>query len=109
MNNGIWSYVFSFEKLITIKITKFIYFFGLAGIAIMGIIGVFKGFSLMSYSAATGLGSVFLALVATAGGFVLWRVICEVYIVFFGLYDRVGDIRDAVLNKHISPEEPGRS
>jgi hypothetical protein len=80
--------LFSFEKLITPMIIKLVYIIGLVLIALGGIVGFFGAF------AASGFGSALLTLIGALVGLLAWRIYCELVMVFFGLYDRAGEIRD---------------
>ena len=84
----------NFEKLIAPTIIKIVYFIGLALIALGVAFSVFGGLAMMSYSFATGLGSVVVAVLGGALGVLMWRILMEVYITFFGIYDRLGEVRD---------------
>lgn len=83
-----------FEKIIAVTVVKVFYWFGLAAIVIGGIVGIFSSFSTMGYSFSMGLGQFFLTLIGVAVAFILWRVLCELYIVVFSMHDRLGEIRD---------------
>jgi hypothetical protein len=86
----------SFENLVAPKVLKVIYWLGLAGIAILCLISFVGGLGVMRYSFATGLGTMLLALIGLCFGVLLWRVLIEMYTVFFGIYERLGDIRDGI-------------
>jgi hypothetical protein len=86
----------SFEKLVAPKVLKVIYWLGLAGIAILCLISFVGGLGVMRYSFATGLGTMVAALIGLCFGVLLWRVLIEMYTVFFGIYERLGDIRDSL-------------
>jgi hypothetical protein len=88
----------SFEKLVAPKVLKVIYWLGLAGIVLLCLISFIGGLGVMRYSFATGLGTMLLAVIGLCFGVLLWRVLIEVYTVFFGIYERLGEIRDG-LNK----------
>ncbi|MEG6551158.1 DUF4282 domain-containing protein [Desulfocurvibacter africanus] len=96
MDKDLMNHVFSFEKLITPKIIKFVYFFGLALIALAGLMGIFSGFGMMGDSFGGGFGKILLSLIGVVAGFVFLRMTCEWSIVFFGMYDRLGAIRAAL-------------
>lgn len=85
-----------FEKLIAPKVLKVVYWLGLVGIAIMVLITMAGALGVMSYSFATGLGTLLLSLVGGLFGVLMWRVLIEMYMVFFGIYERLGDIRESV-------------
>lgn len=82
----------SFEKLIAPSVVKIVYWIGLVFIAVSGIVGFFGAF-------LSGYGSTFHALLVLVGaivGLLLWRVFCEIYIVVFGIFERLGEIRDGL-------------
>jgi len=86
----------SFDKLIATKVMKFVYFVGLIGIALAGIVTFLGSFAAMRLSFVTGLGTMMLAVIGTALGVLLWRVMCELWLLGFNIYDRLGEIRDRV-------------
>ena len=86
----------SFEKLVAPKLLKIVYWVGLVGIAILTLTSFMGGLGLMSFDAATGVGTMLLALLGGMFGVLFWRVLIEIYQVFFGIYDRLGDIRDGL-------------
>ncbi len=88
----------NFEKLVAPKVLKVIYWLGLVGITLACLISFIGGLGVMQYSVATGLGTMLISIIAFAFGVLLWRVVIEMYTVFFGIYERLGDIRNS-LNK----------
>jgi hypothetical protein len=78
----------SFEKFITPTIIKLVYIVGIVLIVIGGLVGFFGAF------AASGFGAALVTLIGALAGLLAWRVYCELVMVFFGLYDRAGEIRD---------------
>ncbi|WP_338466722.1 DUF4282 domain-containing protein [Novosphingobium sp. ZN18A2] len=84
----------NFEKLVTPKVIKIIYWLGLVGMAIFALITFAGALGMMRYSFATGVGTILLSVVGFGFGVLFWRVLMEVYMVFFGIYDRLGDIRE---------------
>lgn len=89
----------TFEKLIAPKVVIVVYWLGLIGIGLSALIGLMSALAMMQYSPAAGLGTILLVLIGTALGTLLWRVVMEVYMVFFGIYDRLGDIRADLAKK----------
>jgi hypothetical protein len=83
-----------FEKMIAVTVVKVLYWFGLAAIAIGGIVNIVGSFRTMGYSFSMGLGQFLLTFIGIAVAAVLWRVLCELYIVVFSMHDRLGEIRD---------------
>lgn len=84
-----FSDLFSFEKLISISLIKIVYWIGLLGGLIAGAV-LFISALLFQGRVLTALS----VLVGTVLGLLFWRVVCEAYIVIFGIYDRLGEIRD---------------
>lgn len=84
-----FSDLFSFEKLISISLIKIVYWIGLIGGLIAGAV-LFISALLFQGRVLTALS----VLVGTVLGLLFWRVVCEAYIVIFGIYDRLGEIRD---------------
>ncbi|WP_417477050.1 DUF4282 domain-containing protein [Maricaulis sp.] len=84
----------TFDKLIATSLIKFLYWIGLAGIALSVIVGIFGAIGAMTQSFLAGLGMLIAVPLGGVIGLVFWRFICEIYIVIFGIYDRLGEIRD---------------
>jgi hypothetical protein len=86
----------SFDKLIATSLIKFFYWIGIICIVLAVIGAIFAAFG-------NGFGSGLLGLIgAPIGGvlaLVFWRFICEIYIVVFGMYDRLGTIEAALTKK----------
>lgn len=80
----------SFEKLITPSVIKIVYWLGIAVLVVFGVGSFFMGLFYGSFGA--GL----MSLVGSVLGLLLWRVMCELYIVIFGMFDRLGQIRDGL-------------
>ena len=89
----------NFEKLIAPKVLKIVYWLGLAGIAAMCLISFVGSLAMLQYSAATALGTMLLSAIGLAFGVLFWRILIEVYMVFFGIYERLGEIKDGLANK----------
>lgn len=85
---------FNFDKLIAGTLIKIIYWIGLAGIALWGIVFLFSALAMMTQSVLAGLGMLIILPVILAISVLFWRFLCEIYIVIFRIYERLGDIRD---------------
>jgi hypothetical protein len=94
------SVFFSFEKLITPSVIKIVYWLGIAVLLVFGVASFFMG--LLSGSLGAGL----LSLVGSVLGLLLWRVMCELYIVIFGMFDRLGQIRDGLSQQQRGYAQP---
>jgi uncharacterized membrane protein len=86
----------SFETLVAPKVLKIVYWLGLAGIAIGCLITFFGSFAVMQYDFASGLGTMLMSAIFLVLGVLMWRVVVEMYLVIFGIYERLGDIKDSV-------------
>lgn len=91
--NGLFGRFVTFDKLIATGLIKLMYWIGLAFIAIAVVVGAFGGFA---QGFGTGLAGLILAPIAGLIGLIFWRFLCEVYIVIFGIYDRLGKIEGAL-------------
>ena len=80
----------SFDRLLTPSIIKLVYFIGLIAIALSGLGAAFGNLS--GYGG--GFFGFLLSIIGALFGLVLWRVIIESTIVFFGIFERLGEIRD---------------
>jgi len=86
----------SFEKLVAPKVLKVIYWIGLVGIALWCLFLFGSGLVAMQYSFLTGLGVMLGSVIGLAVGVLFWRVMIEMYMTFFGIYERLGDIRESL-------------
>jgi hypothetical protein len=84
----------NFDVMIGPVLIKIMYFIGLIGIALFGIFLLFSGVMSMSYSPAYGLLMVLLSPIAVILYAVMWRFACELWILMFKVYDRLGEIKD---------------
>lgn len=82
-----------FDHFITPTYIKGIFIIGLL-VLVAGMLSVmFGGLSIMKYSAATGVTMVFGSIIGAGIGLLFWRVICELLIVRFRIYDELHAIR----------------
>ena len=85
----------SLEKMLAARIIKVIYVIGLVAGAIVGLIGLVGSLiSMFSGSFGSGLGGIVITIVGVVIWFLVWRLSCEVWIVMFGIYDRLGEIKE---------------
>lgn len=82
----------SFDKLIGETLIKIVYFIGLAGILIGFVIGFFASFALIGTSFLAFLGQLVLLPIVAIFSLLFWRFICEMYILFFSLHNKVDTI-----------------
>jgi hypothetical protein len=87
--------LFSFEDLIGPALVKLVYYVGAAGIAMF--IGATLLAGVMSLAGGNfGAGAMQLLAAPAVGvvAFVYWRFLCELFILAFLAYDRLGEVRD---------------
>ena len=88
---------FSFQKLITPRFVKFIYVIGLMALTAGGIgLIVAAGWGLRSATLPTRMGLYYIAIGAGVMivGNLVWRVLCEIWIVLFNIHNLLGVIAD---------------
>ena len=103
---------FSFQKLITPRFVKFIYAVGLLALTAGGIaLAVWAGLALRSRTLPTRMGVYYIAIgagVAIVANLV-WRVLCEIWIVLFNIHNLLGVIasetRHAPVERAMPAEE----
>jgi hypothetical protein len=79
-----------FEKMITPTLVRLVYYVGSVLLLITGLVLVYTG----ATSRFAGGMQVISGLFTIAFGPLLLRIACEQIIVLFGIYDRLGQIRD---------------
>jgi hypothetical protein len=90
--NGLVSRFTTFDKLIATSLIKVLYWIGIAFI----VVGVVGGM-LAAFTQGFGyfIGSPFVGIIAL----ILWRFTCELWIVTFGMYDRLGEIQKSLAQR----------
>lgn len=83
----------TFDKLIATGLIKVFYWIGVILIALGTLIAMFSGFG---QGFMQGIGTLIIAPIGGLIGIIFWRFLCEVYIVIFGMYDRLGNIQDTL-------------
>ncbi|MCF8469783.1 MAG: DUF4282 domain-containing protein [Parvibaculum sp.] len=84
----------NFDKMIAGSIIKFLYWLGIVIIMLFGLGAIAGSVSTMSYNGALGLLQLVVAIIGIALGVLLWRVICEMYLIFLSMNERLGQIKD---------------
>jgi hypothetical protein len=79
-----------FEKMIVPSLVKVAYYLGCAIAIVVGVVAIINGAS----SRMGGGLQVVSGLMTVIVGPLLIRIVCEQVIVLFGIYDRLGEIRD---------------
>ena len=91
--DGIIKRFMTFDKLIATGLIKVLYWIGIVFIALGTVAGMFSGFA---NGFASGLGTIIIAPIGGIIGIIFWRFMCEIYIVVFGVYDRLGNIEKSL-------------
>ena len=95
--------ILSFKEMISQQIIKLVYYIGLALIAVNFVWGFFKSFKT---GFAIPLALVELVII-TVLGVLLWRVFCELILIIFRIYGRLGDINKTLGGKNTNAPIPG--
>jgi hypothetical protein len=85
----------SFDQMIGPALVKIVYYFGAAVIVLMTAFGLIM--ALMALAAGNLSAGIMQALAAPAVGAVVlvyWRFLCELFMLAFLAYERLGEIRD---------------
>ena len=84
----------SFEKMLATRIIRVVYLIGLVAAAIIGLIALVGSLiALFSGNIGNGLAGIVVTVVGVVVWLLVWRLSCEVWIVMFGIYDRLGEIK----------------
>ena len=86
--------LFQFDRMVAPTVLKIVYWLGLIGIGIYMLIALFAAIRMMDYNFSGGFGMLLLAIVGALFGTLFWRILIEIYMVFFNIHNRVTEIRD---------------
>lgn len=95
-----------FDKLLGPILVKIVYYLGLAGLGIGVFFTMLGGLFALPNNALTGLGMLLIAPIVGAVALVYWRFLCEIFILAFETYNRLGEIRDRLPAPPAAPSEP---
>lgn len=92
----------NFDKFVAPTLIRIVYWIGivlivlgtLMGIAGGGMMGSMMGGGYGGYGGGFNLGAALFALIGGAVALLVWRVMCEVWIVIFSINDRLGILVD---------------
>jgi hypothetical protein len=96
--NNRWAklfYFFGFERLIAPILIKLMYWVGMVAILIAGVAGFFNGDG--------GPGRILLTLIALLFSLLIWRLLNELLILAFNIYERLVEIRDLLSRQSQTP------
>src|SRR5688572_29775743 len=91
---SILSRFWNFDRLIGCALVKIVYYIGLVGIGLWVLIALLASLRSIEYSAGAGLGGILITLVGAVFAIVFWRFTCELWLIIFQIYNRLGEIRD---------------
>src|SRR5690606_31598175 len=90
-----------FDHMIGSALIKIIYYIGLVGILLMTLFGMLGGGVMGAmggaYGGGGGGGGLIMIILAPVLGviyLVFWRFVCELWLLMFLMYNRMGEIRD---------------
>lgn len=84
----------NFDDLIATTLIKILYWVGLGLIALGILLQLFGAIVMLGRAPLAALGLLVAIPIGAAIAVLIWRFICEMYIVIFGIYERLGEIRD---------------
>ncbi|RYY25107.1 MAG: DUF4282 domain-containing protein [Sphingomonadales bacterium] len=91
---GIIKRFLSFDDMIGSSLIKFIYYAGLVGVALYTLVLLFAAVRVLDYSPSMFLVGLLSAAFCLIAGTVMWRFTCELWILLFRIFERLGEIRD---------------
>lgn len=89
-------YLFGFERLIAPVLIKLIYWIGLVVILIAGVASFIN-------TSGGGLGRMLLTMIALLLSLLIWRLVSELWILAFNIYERLVEIRDLMARQIPAP------
>ena len=97
----------SFYTLLGVGLARLIYYFGLVVICGGIVLGVLASF--LTFAAGNISGGLMQLIAIPAVGLVvlvLWRFVCEIFVVLFEMNAHLSDLRNAVYNAPAAPPDP---
>lgn len=93
-DGGLIGRFWGFEELLGASLIKLVYYIGLFAILIGVVIGIVTALIGIGQN---GAGALVMVLIAPIGGIIAliyWRFLCEIILLSFLMYDRLGEVRD---------------
>lgn len=85
----------SFDRLLGTSLVKFVYYVGAAAIAGVALLGLlFAVLAIVGGNFGPGLMQLIAVPAVAAVGLVYWRFLCELFMLAFLAFDRLGEVRD---------------
>ena len=85
----------TFRRMITPIIIQIVFWIGIIGIVVLGILAIVDGVSDNSDIGEVIIGSVLILII----GPLMWRVFCEVLILTFRIIENFADLRNIIAEK----------
>jgi hypothetical protein len=87
----------SFDRLIGPRLVKIVYYFGAAMIVLAMLGGLLAAlFAIVGGNFGLGLMQLLAVPAVSAVGLVYWRFLCELFMLAFLAYERLGEMRDTL-------------
>lgn len=93
-DGGLIGRFWGFEELLGASLIKLVYYIGLFAIAIGVIFAIVGALLAMGQQGASALIMLVLAPIGGVIGLIYWRFLCEIILLSFLMYDRLGEVRD---------------
>jgi hypothetical protein len=89
--------ILGFDRLLGPDLVKLVYYFGAATIVVLAVGALLTAiFSLVGGNVGAGAMQLLAVPAVAAVAFVYWRFLCELFMLAFLAYERLGEIRDAM-------------
>lgn len=98
-----------FERLLGPTLVKLVYYFGAAVIVVLAVGALLAAiFSLVGGNVGAGAMQLLAVPAVAAVALVYWRFLCELFMLAFLAYDRLGEVRDLmrIATGQASPPDP---
>ena len=93
-DGGLIGRFWGFEELLGASLIKLVYYIGLFVIVIGVVIAIVTSLIAMGQQGAGALVMVLLAPIGGIIALIYWRFLCEIILLSFLMYDRLGEVRD---------------
>jgi hypothetical protein len=105
--NKIFQRIWGFDRLIGPVLVKIVYYVGFAAIA-LGVLGTMLTALLAIFGGNIGLAAMQLLAVPAVGivALVYWRFMCELFMIAFLAYDRLGEVRNLLAGAPANEPDP---
>ncbi|MEO0981656.1 MAG: DUF4282 domain-containing protein [Pseudomonadota bacterium] len=101
---GLFSRFLSFDKLIGASLIKIIYYAGLVLIAVWVLFFMFTSLGRIGNAPLSALGGFLLGPVFGAFVLLVWRFMCELYLLFFRMSEDIHELKAAMTKDDAKPD-----